>query len=428
MVKIRFLAIFLFIAGAFLVYFNLAPFYFKDSFFNRVPFKLGLDLKGGAHLVYKADISALQTGEEKSAMDGLRDVLERRINLFGVTEPLVQVEKRSDEQRVIIELAGVSDINQAIQMIGATPFLEFKSERPAKETEDILAAQEKGDAKEEDPYFIQTELTGRYLEKASLDFNTITGEPVVLLKFSKEGKDIFSNLTKENIGKKIAIYLDGGPISAPVVQDEITSGEAQISGQFSQKEAKTLVQRLNSGALPVPITLISQQNVGATLGEDVIRKGVMAGIIGFGAVVLFLLAWYRLLGLAAVFALIIYAVLMLFIFRTISVTLTAAGIAGFILSVGMAVDANILIFERYKEEKRLGKNFVSSLKDGFERAWPSIRDSNISSIITAVLLYWFGSSMVRGFALTLGIGVLISMFSAITVSRTFLLAFLKNNR
>lgn len=426
MVKLRFLAIFIFLLGIFLVYFNLTPFYFPDSFFNRLPFKLGLDLKGGAHLVYKADVSSIDESEIKNAMSGLRDVVERRINLFGISEPIVQIEERGGEHRIIVELAGVTDINQAIKMIGETPYLEFKTERSSKETESILEAQKNNQMLNEDPYFISSELTGRYLDKSSLDFDPTTGEAVILLQFSKQGEEIFARLTRENIGKRIAIYLDGAPISAPNVREEIKNGKAQISGQFTPKEAKLLVQRLNSGALPVPITLISQQTVGASLGQDVLKKGIMAGIYGLIAVSLFIIIWYRIPGIVAILALLVYSVLMLSVFRVIGVTLTAAGIAGFILSIGMAVDANILIFERYKEEKRLGKNFISAIKEGFRRAWPSIRDSNISSIITSVLLYWFGTSLIRGFALTLGIGVLISMFSAITVSRTFLLAFARN--
>lgn len=419
------MAIFIFLLGAFLVYFNLTPFYFEESFLNKLPFKLGLDLLGGTHLIYEADLSSIPENEAKGAMEGLRDVIERRTNLFGVTEPLVQLEKRGKEERLIVELAGIKDINEAIKMIGETPFLEFKTERSKEETDIILEAQKSDERKTEDPYFMVSNLTGRFLKNAAVDFNQTTGEPMVLLEFTKEGEEIFANLTKENIGKRLAIYLDGAPISAPVVREEITSGKAQITGQFTPKEAKTLVGRLNSGALPVPIKLISQQSVGASLGQDILKKSVMAGIYGLMAVMIFLILWYRIPGIVAVLALIIYTAIMLAIFRLIPVTLTAAGIAGFILSIGMAVDANILIFERYKEEKKIGKNFVSAMKEGFNRAWPSIRDSNISSIITAILLYWFGSSIIRGFALTLGVGVLVSMFSAITVSRTFLLAFAK---
>ncbi|OHA14414.1 MAG: protein-export membrane protein SecD [Candidatus Tagabacteria bacterium RIFCSPLOWO2_01_FULL_39_11] len=339
-----------------------------------------------------------------------------------MTEPVVQIEERSGEERLIIELAGISDIKEAIKLIGETPYLEFRSERPETERDAILGAQENGERLSDDPYFIPTHLTGRFLKKATLDFDQTTFEPTVLLEFSKEGEDLFSQITKENIGKRIAIYLDGSPISAPVVREEITSGKAQITGQFTPKDAKTLVGRLNSGALPLPIELISQQTVGASLGENSLEKGIKAGIFGIALVMIFLVFWYRLPGFIAVLALGLYTAIILSVFKLVPVTLTAAGIAGFILSIGMAVDANILIFERFKEEKRLGKDLQNALREGFSRAWPSIRDSNISSLITSVILYWFGSSLIKGFALTLGIGVLISMFSAITVTRTFLLA------
>jgi protein-export membrane protein SecD len=247
-------------------------------------------------------------------------------------------------------------------------------------------------------------------------------EPQVGIEFNEEGGEIFAKITEENVGKKLAIFLDGAPISTPVIRSAIENGKAQISGQFSPDEARTLVQRLNSGALPVPISLISQQQVGPSLGEKVINNGLWAGIYGIIAVMIFLILWYRLPGFVAVVALAIYVSLMLAIFKTIPVTITAAGIVGFILSIGMAVDANVLIFERMKEEMADGKSLSASISDGFDRAWPSVRDSNVSSLITAVILYWMGTSMVQGFALTYGIGILMSMFSAIVISRILLLS------
>ena len=243
------------------------------------------------------------------------------------------------------------------------------------------------------------------------------------MEFNNEGQEIFAQLTRENIGKPLAIFLDGQPISIPVVREEIASGRAQITGNFTLKEAKLLVGRLNSGALPVPIQIIAQETVGASLGNEALEKGVRAGIFGIMTVILFLIFWYRLPGFLGALALGIYIGLVLMIFRLLPITLTTAGIAGFILSVGMAVDANILIFERFKEERRAGKGLESSLREGFSRAWSSIRDSNVSSLITCLILYWFGTSIVRGFALTLAIGILFSMFSAITITRVFLLAF-----
>jgi protein-export membrane protein SecD len=428
MVKTRFLAIFILLAGGAVGYFVFSPFYDPTNIFSRFPFRLGLDLKGGVHLVYRADPSSIESAEIGEAMAGLRDVIERRVNFFGVTEPVVQIEQQGSafslekEQRLIVELPGISNLNEAIQLIGATPYLEFKTERSELERNAILEAQKNNERITEDPYFIPTTLTGRYLKKAALDFDQTTYQPIVILEFNQEGGENFSRTTKENVGKRVAIYLDGAPISIPVVREEITTGRAQITGDFTPKEAKELVRNLNSGALPIPISLISQQSVGASLGETALKKGIWAGIIGILAVALFLILWYRFSGFIAVIAFAIYTVLVLALFKLIPVTLTAAGIAGFILSVGMAVDANILIFERMKEETRLGKALITSLEEGFKRAWPSIRDSNISSLITCAILYWMGTSMVKGFALTLGIGILVSMFSAIVVSRTFLLA------
>jgi len=419
--KYRFISFLLILAGLGIAYFDAVNFLKPESFlYSRilsVPFKLGLDLQGGVHLTYKADLSAIKPAEAVDAMEGLRDVIERRVNAFGVGEPLVQVEKSAGgDQRLIVELPGVTNVNEAIKMIGETPFLEFKTENPAA---DKLTEEEKKDSSK---VFVSSDLTGRYLKKAILDFDQTTFEPIISLEFNDEGGKLFAKMTKENVGKSIAIFLDGAPISVPNVREEITGGKAQITGQFTPQEAKLLVQRLNSGALPVPVSLISQQSVGPTLGEKFLAKGIMAGIYGMILVSLFLILWYRLPGLAAVLALGLYTIIILALFKLIPVTLTAAGIAGFILSVGMAVDANILIFERMKEELKKGKNLQSAVSEGFSRAWLSIRDSNISSLITAGILFWMGTSMIKGFALTLGVGILISMFSAITVSRTFLLA------
>ena len=418
--KIRILALSFLGLGIFVGYFNLAYFLFGKNTFNNFPFQLGWDLKGGAHLVYQADTSVLKAGEVGDAMVGLRDVIERRINIFGIAEPVVQIEKKGDDNRLIVELAGVKDINQAIKMIGETPFLEFRTQQEIAEVQPLPQA-----PPEVEPLlnFVPTSLTGRYLKKASFEFDQTALQSAVLLEFNNEGQEIFAQLTRENIGKPLAIFLDGQPISIPVVREEIASGRAQITGEFTLKEAKLLVGRLNSGALPVPIQIIAQETVGASLGNEALEKGVRAGIFGILAVILFLIFWYRLPGFLGALALGIYIGLVLMIFRLLPITLTTAGIAGFILSVGMAVDANILIFERFKEERRAGKGLESSLREGFSRAWSSIRDSNVSSLITCLILYWFGTSIVRGFALTLAIGILFSMFSAITITRVFLLAF-----
>lgn len=392
--------------------------------FHKTPFRLGLDLQGGTHLIYEADLSQIEEKEKQDSMEGIRDVIERRVNLFGVTEPLVQINKVKQSYRLIVELPGVRDIHQAIEMIGETPFLEFKKQRSPEETEKILQEQEEGKSQDIDPYFEHTELTGRYLKEANLEFDQNTYEPSVALEFNNEGKELFAEITKQEVGNMVAIYLDDYPISTPVVQEEITGGKAQITGEFTVEEAKQLVQRLNAGALPVPITLISQQSVGASLGERSLTKSLKAALIGLIAIGLFMIIYYRLPGLLAVFALAIYTCFILAIFKLIPVTLTLAGIAGFILSIGMAVDANVLIFERMKEELRSGKSLGGSIHDGFKRAWPSIRDGNISTLITATILFYFGTSMIKGFALTLFFGVLISMLTAIIITKTFLKLFI----
>ena len=391
----------------------------------KVPFKLGLDLAGGTRLIYLADISGVIGQDTASAMSGLRDVIERRVNLFGVSEPVIEVEHSGSDWRLIVELAGIKDISQAISLIGETPFLEFKEQRADIETQKILNEQKAGnkDYLIQDPYFQSTNLSGKYIKSAKVEFSQNTYQPEVGVQFDGEGSKLFEELTKKNVGKQLGIYLDGLPISAPTVREPISGGSAVISGKFTIDEAKKLTERLNAGALPVPIKLISQDSVGASLGQDSLNKSVAAGLIGFLAVAIFMILFYRFPGIVAVVALLIYAVLVLSIFKLIPVTLTLAGVAGFILSIGMAVDANILIFERMKEEFRAGKGLGIAIDDGFARAWPSIRDSNISTIITTVVLYYFTTSVVRGFALTLGIGVIISMFSAIFVTRSLLKLF-----
>ncbi len=388
------------------------------------PFRFGLDLVGGTELIYRADVSKVD--DVGGAMQSLKDVIERRINIFGVSEPLIQTESAgiisgNKDERLIVELPGISNIDQAIKLIGQTPVLEFQL---AKEgMEEILKNNPDTPLKD---LFIPTGLTGRYLEKAMVQFNPSTGGAFVGLKFNKEGSDLFAKLTHDHKGEALAIILDGAVLSTPVIQDEITNGNAQITGQFTPEEAKDLVRNLNYGALPVPIELISSQTIGASLGDEAMTKGIHAGLIGFLALSIFLILWYRLPGLVAVVALVFYIILSLVVFKLVPVTITAAGIAGFILSIGMAVDANVLIFERAKEELKRGKSIFEAFHEGFHRAWLSIRDSNISSIITAIILFWLGTSAVKGFALTLGLGVLISMFTAITVSRTLLFAIVPN--
>ncbi|OGJ04114.1 protein-export membrane protein SecD [Candidatus Nomurabacteria bacterium RIFCSPLOWO2_12_FULL_46_14] len=436
MIKKLILSILILLGGAAVLFFVVksepklnSNFETEKSFFKNHPFRLGLDLSGGSHLTYKADVSSVEAGQVDDSMAALRDVIERRVNLFGVSEPVVQVQGGSfisgGENKLIVDLPGVTDVDQAIEMIGQTPLLEFRIEKPQNEEEPQEATvDEDGNVTlNVDSLFAPTELTGRYLERASLEFDPNTREPRVSLQFDDTGAKLFAGITKANIGKMVAIYLDGAPISTPVVNEEIPNGQAVISGNFTPAEAKQLVGRLNSGALPVPITLLSKQTVGAILGETAVLAGVQAAIIGFILVALFLILWYRLPGLLAAVSLVIFISIMLALFKLIPVTLSAAGIAGFIISMGIAVDANVLIFERLKEEMRAGKNISDAVSAGFSRAWFSIRDSNISSLLTAIILFWFGTSLIKGFALTLGLGVLVSMFSAIVITRMFLSVF-----
>ncbi|MFA5129448.1 MAG: protein translocase subunit SecD [Patescibacteria group bacterium] len=598
------------------------------------PIVLGLDLQGGTHLEYSADLSKVPDKDRASAMDGVRNVIERRVNQMGVSEPLVQTAQSGGQWRLTVELAGVRDINQAIKMIGETPTLEFRTQNPnsnqsltaeqtkkiedentarkavavqavdrlkkgdalsdiardlsaqhdyvspeavdvwtststelsvlddafrgksagaitdtpedngdayyvakleetkidgqeirsshiliqwqgaqnstaastkeearkkaekilaqvnaqnftemtqkyseepgasqtggdlgwfkkgmmVKEFEDVAFGLQKGqisgivespfgfhiiaktderplqddrvtaikikkmvasDLIDTEPY-IRTELTGQHLSRATLDFDQRTGSPYVSLQFNSEGTKMFADLTKANVGKPIAIYLDNAPISVPVVNQEITGGQAMIQGSFTIAEAKTLAQRLQAGALPVPITIIAQQSVGPILGAQSIAASVLAGLIGFLIVGLFMIFFYRIPGIVSVFALACYAAFVFALFKLIPVTLSMSGIAGFILSLGIAVDANVLVFERFKEELREGKPMQIALDEGFHRAWPSIRDGNITTLISCFVLYTFTSSLIKGFALTLGLGILVSMFTAMVVTRAVL--------
>ncbi len=394
---------------------------------GKYAFKLGLDLRPGSHLVYTADVSQIDSTEVDSALNSLRDVIERRVNIFGVAEPLVQVERGGvfggGDHRLIVELPGVTDVSEAIKMIGQTPTLEFRLVKAGMESK-----VRNDDGSVNVDAFEPVALSGKNLKRASVEFaggsngNTLSGTPEVRVDFDSAGAKIFEDLTGKNIGRSMGIFLDGELESAPVIREQISGGTAIISGSFTPDQAKVLARNLNFGALPVPIALQSTQSIGATLGDRALQAGILAALYGLALVALFMVLWYRLPGVVAVIALGTYVALMLALFKLIPVTLTAAGIAGFILSIGLAVDANILIFERMKEELRGGKDIEGAIHAGFARAWTSIRDSNVAHIIAGVILFWFGSSLIQGFALVFVLGVLVSMVSAITVSRTFLLA------
>lgn len=419
MVQKRFAALLVLLIGV-----GAGWFVYHSQATGSMPFKLGLDLSGGTQLVYRAETGAIPAADLEDSMSALRDTIERRVNLFGVSEPIVQTEKASalggNEHRLIVELPGVTDTQKAIALIGQTPVLEFRMMRPNVSLPDTAFS-----TTTVNTYFESAAITGKDLTSAELQFQGGTGQltqPVVVLHFNAAGSKLFAQLTRDNVGRTFGIFLDGQPISLPSIRESIPNGTAVISGSFTPETAKTLARNLNYGALPVPIELISTQTVAGTLGDKAVRDGLMAGLWGIGIVALFMILWYRLPGALAVVALSIYVVLVLLLFKLIPVTLTAAGIAGFILSVGMAVDANILVFERMKEERRAGKTGEQSIESGFARAWPSIRDSNISSLITATILFWFGTSVVKGFALVFGLGVVVSMITAIFISRTFLIA------
>ncbi|USN94549.1 MAG: protein translocase subunit SecD [Candidatus Nomurabacteria bacterium] len=395
------------------------------AFSGSRDYTFGLDLKGGSHLLYQADTSSIEGNQDiDDQLSVLRDLLEKRINVLGVKEPTVHVTKGiNDENRIAIDLPGVTDIDEAIKAIGETPLLEFRLEKEGA-FENLNVEDVDLENIDWDDYYERTELTGRYLKRSNLlfDSNNLNGY-IVGLQFDSEGSELFYEITKDNIGKTLAIFLDGDIVSSPVIRDAISGGQAEISGNFTGEEAKELVSRLNAGALPIPIELVSTETIGPSLGSDAVDQGLFSGLLGILAITLFFVFYYRLPGAVASISLIIYTAIMMFIFKYMPVTLSAAGIAGFIISIGLAVDANVLIFERTKEELKKGSNPKDALEEGFKRAWTSIRDSNVSTIISTAILFWFGTSVIKGFALTFGIGVLVSMLTAITITRHFLLSF-----
>lgn len=398
----------------------------NKSFKINFPLKLGLDLQGGSELILETQMDKIGPESRDSALESARQVIERRVNLYGVSEALVQSSKIGSQRRILVELPGLKDASSAANLVGKTAQLDFR-EVPAS-----FSAQELEATKSGIPlifFYKETGLTGADLKGSQVTFGSgrnVKSGPQVSIEFSDAGAKKFSEITKRNVGKTLPIFLDDQPISAPTVEQEIDGGSAVITGQFTTDQAKELAIQLNAGALPVPIKILEQHSIGPSLGAESVHKSLIAGGIGIFIVVLYMTIYYGFLGLVADAALIIYTLLVLAIFKTgffhliPPITLTLAGIAGFILSIGMAVDANILIFERMKEEIRWGKTKLVALDLGFKRAWSSIRVSNVSSLITAAILYYFGTSIVRGFAVTLSIGVLVSMFTAIIVTRTVL--------
>ncbi len=385
---------------------------FGGKYYRDLNIRKGLDLAGGILVVLQADMSSISEGDRVEAIESAKKVIERRVNLFGVTEPTIQTSKIGQDYRIIIELPGVYDTQEAINLIGTTAKLKFK------------------EIKLDD--FTDTELSGSDLKKAGVAFDQQNGEPQVSLEFTAEGAKKFGEITKRNLQKPLAIFLDEVPVTAPVVRTVISDGRAVITGKFTVDEAKNLSIQLNAGALPVSVKIIEQRNIGATLGLESIRKSIYAGLVGLFLVAFFMIGNYGKLGLIANLALVIYTLITLAVYKMIPVVLTLPGISGFILSIGMAVDSNILIFERIKEERRLGKPLGLAMELGFGKAWDSIRDANISTLITCFILFnpfsWgflVTSGPVRGFAVTLFLGVVISLFTGIVVTRNLIRAFYK---
>jgi preprotein translocase subunit SecD len=407
----------------------------KPSFVYQTPqgeatktfdLKLGLDLQGGSSLIFEADTSKLADGDVQDALESARDIIERRVNLFGIAEPNVRTIKSGDVYRIAVELPGVEDVSQAVGLIGSTAQLSFREE----------ASAEANVATDSPILFPQLEketgLTGTDVRRATVVFSQETGEPQVQLEFTSEGTQKFADITRRNVGKPVGIFLDQFLLSGPIVQQPILDGNAVITGNFTVEDAKQLVVAINSGALPLPIALVEQRSIGPTLGQTEVTLSVFAGVAGILMVMLFMVLYYGRLGLIACGALLIYGLISMAIFRAIPIVLTLPGIAGFILSIGMAVDANILIFERIKEEMRKGREFNNAVRLGFGRAMDAIKDANITTLLVAFILFnplnWeflpqFG--LVRGFALTLAIGVLISLFTGIVITRRLIRIFYK---
>lgn len=392
---------------------------------NNIDLKYGLDLAGGASLLYDIDTSNLSSDQIDSALESLKSNIERRVNLFGVSEAIVQTSSQTNQHRLIVELPGITDIDQALSLIGQTAQLRFMGE-----TE--LSPEATESATIYDVFSEDTLLTGADLKNSTVQFNPQNSQPEVVLEFNPEGSKLFASATEKYLNKRIAIFLDDYPITFPVVQSVIPDGIAVISGNFDTQSARSLSAQLNAGALPVPISLVSQNQIGATLGQDTVKKALTAGLVGLAIVAFFMISNYGFLGLISIIGLIVYGLLSLTLYRLIPITLTFPGLVGFILSIGMAVDSNILIFERLKEEVATGKPYNLALEQSFGRAWDSIKDANICTIITGLVLLnplaWSilnTNSLVKGFATTLLLGILLGLFTGVYVTRNLLRIFTK---
>jgi len=395
---------------------------YKIPFRRDLSLRFGLDLQGGLQVILEADMEGIAEGERDRALESARAVISRRVDFLGVAEPVIQTSKSGGSYRVIVELPGVTDPEQALALIGQTAQLDFR-ELPSEEAGEL-------DASEEGFEFVPTGLTGADLSRAEVGFDPNTNKPHITLTFTAEGAEKFAEITERNVGNPLAIYLDEVLLTAPTVREKITGGSAVMSGEFTLSEAKRIANQLNAGALPTPIKVLERRQIGATLGVAEAKKSLIAGLIGLGLVAFFMVGYYGKLGILATVALIVYGIVTLAVYKFLPVTLTLSGIAGFILSVGMAVDSNILIFERMREERRWGKGVEEAMELGFGRAWDSIRDANLATLAIVFILFnpfnWpflVISGMVKGFALTLGLGVFISLFTGVVVTKALVRVF-----
>jgi preprotein translocase subunit SecD len=382
-------------------------------------YKLGLDLKGGSHLVFLVDTKKIPKKDIESAVEGARNIIEKRVNFFGVSEPSIYLSNDRGVYKISVDIPGNKNPKQAIEQIGKIAKLDFREYFTREVKQGTVSAQV--------PYFEPTKLGGQFLRRSALVFDQQGGKPQVSLSFNKEGKRLFAEITKRNVQKPLAIFLDDQLLTAPIVQQEIKDGQAVISGSFTVEEAKLLVNSLNAGALPAPIKLLEQKTVEATLGQTNIEKSIFAGLLGLVFVMIFMVVIYKKEGLVAGVSLLIYAIISLAIYKTLGIVLTISGIAGFLLSIGMAVDANILIYERIKEEKNLLKDEQRAVRSGFFRALGAIKSANLNTLLVCFVLFnplnfaflpSFG--MVRGFALTLALGVLLGLFTGVFITKNIL--------
>jgi len=411
--------------------------FFGKQYYKKFELKKGLDVQGGIQVVLQADMSQIEEADRVTALESAKEIILRRVDLYGLAEPVVKTLITENDYRIVVELPGLNDPQQALELVGQTALLEFQLVRyievPALVEPNFEVASDEAQPQTVSSVTLEpTGLSGSQLKRSNMQFDQTTGEPTVLLQFNDEGRELFANLTTENTGESLAIVIDKQVLMAPVIQSPIINGQATITGKFSLEEAQKLSIQLNAGALPVPITVLEQRNIDATLGAESIQKSTFAGLVGIALVMLFMIIYYGVKGLLASIALIIYAILTLATYKIIGVTMTLPGVAGLLLSVGMAVDSNILIFERMKEELRLEKPFAVALELGFGRAWDSIKDANLATIITALILinpmdlsFLNSGGMVRGFGITLLIGVLLSLFTGVVVTRTLMRLFLK---